>query len=212
MTITDADKDQFQSQIGDFHAQHHDDQCYPAALKNIIDRLAERTGRSGMSLSLSDVDQICGYEPGLGCEEELIPGRLTQALSEFGYEAVEETAPTMNWDQLNEIITDDNTSLPIVELDGEYFEKVMSYHGQPSKDGYRPHVVIPMKVNSDDVLFYDPYENHFENRPGIDQAPYQWGQTEFFELWSGESEERWTLWLARRGHKITDTYSEGGEE
>lgn len=208
MTITQTEEENFQSEIGNFHAQHFEDQCYPAAVKNIVDRLADRKDKNGMSMSLSEVNEVCGYKRGLQCEEDLIPERLTNELTDYGYETVVKQAPDMNLDKLDNIIEDDSTSLPIVELDPAYFdevaERVDGYHPQPAVERELAHVVIPYKVNSEEILYYDPYETYHEKQPGVDDAPYRWPLMNFVELWSGDYEERWTLWLARRGYELTD--------
>lgn len=208
MTISSTDVDTFQSEISEFHAQHFADQCYPAAIKNVVDRLAERKGLDDMSMSLSDINEICGYKRGFQCEEDLIPPRLTHEVSDFGFETVIQTAPEMDLNQLDTVIRDEDTSLPIVELDPEYFEYleeiVDGYHVQPSPESELAHVVIPFKVNSNEILYYDPYENFHEKKPGVDDSPYKIPLVKFYELWSGEYEERWTLWLERRGYDITD--------
>lgn len=208
MTISRPEEDAFQAEITDFHAQHFEDQCYPAAVKNIVDRLAERKDLTGMSMSLSDVNDICGYKRGLQCEEDLIPPRLTNAVSPYGYEAVLEQAPEMDLDELRSVIDDEDTSLPIVELDPEYFERVNEvvdgYDAQPDPRGELSHTVIPFKVNSEEVLYYDPYETYHEKKPGVEDAPYRWPLMDFYDLWSGDYEERWTLWLGRRGMELSD--------
>jgi len=208
VTITQSEEETFQAEIGNFHAQHFEDQCYPAAVKNIVDRLADRKDKKGMSLSLSEVNEVCGYKRGLQCEEDLIPERLTNELTEYGYETVVETAPEMDLNKLDSIIEDESTSLPIVELDPQYFdevaERVDGYHTQPAVERELAHVVIPYKVNSEEILYYDPYETYHEKQPGVDDAPYRWPLMNFVELWSGDYEERWTLWLARRGYELTD--------
>lgn len=208
MTITQLDEDSFQAEISDFHAQHFEDQCYPAAVKNIVDRLADRKDLHGMSMSLSEVNDICGYKRGLQCEEDLIPPRLTDAVTDFGYEAVVKTAPQMDLEELKSVIQDDGTSLPIVELDPSYFERVSQvvdgYNAQPSPERELAHVVIPYQVNSEEVLYYDPYETYHEKKPGVEDAPYRWPLMDFYELWSEDYEERWTLWLGRRGYELTD--------
>jgi hypothetical protein len=208
VTITDADKEMFQATVSDFHPQYFEDQCYPAALKNVIDELADRKGKEEMKCSLSDVNTICGYKQGLRCEEEFIQSRLTDEMTQHGYEAVEEQAPEMDLSALDTIISDNNTSLPIVELDGNYFNHVRNYDCQPSEDGTGPHVVVPFKVTSDEILYYDPFEKYFEKKSAYDAVPERLDMTDFFELWSGESEERWTLWLARRGHELTDQFTD----
>ena len=215
MTISPSLEEDFQSEISNFHAQHFEDQCYPAAVKNIVDRLSERKEVPEMSMSLSDVNDVCGYKRGLGCEEDLIKDRLTSETTDYGFEAVEKTAPEMDYEELKSVINDSDTSLPLVELDPAYFSElpnvVDSYDAQPSPDESLSHVVIPYKVNTEKVLYYDPYETYHEKQPGVDDAPYKWPKTDFYELWSGDHEERWTLWLGRRGYELTDIIDEAGE-
>lgn len=208
MTITSSEEKTFQAEISGFHAQHFEDQCYPAAVKNIVDRLAERIDLPDMSMNLSHVNDICGYQRGMQCEEDLIPPRLTNAVSPYGYEAVVKKAPEMDLERLISVIDAEDTSLPIVELDPEYFElvsdEVDGYHSQPSPERELSHVVIPFKVNSEEVLYYDPYEKYHEKKPGVEDSPYRWPLAGFYELWSGDYEERWTLWLGRRGVELSD--------
>jgi hypothetical protein len=215
VTITQSEEDSFQAEISDFHAQHFEDQCYPAAVKNIVDRLATRKNKEGMSVSLSEVNDICGYKRGLQCEEDMIPPRLTNAVTDYGYEAVVKTAPEMDLEQLEIIIQDDDTSLPIVELDPEYFRRVSEvvdgYEAQPDPGNELAHVVIPFKINSEEVLYYDPYETYHEKKPGVDDAPYRWPLMDFYELWSEDYEERWTLYLRRRGYQLTDIGATPGD-
>jgi hypothetical protein len=143
-----------------------------------------------MSMSLSNINDLCNYREGMYTEEEIIPDALSHELGDHGYQAVEESAPEMDFDALQQIINDESASLPIIELDPEYFDEVENYRVQGRREA--SHTVIVFKINSDSVLYYDPYEKFFEKSSGIDQAPYEWSKTGFYELWSGEYEERWT--------------------
>ena len=58
------------------------------------------------------------------------------------------------------------------------------------------------------MLYYDPYEKFFEKSSGIDKAPYEQLKTDFYELWSGDYEERWTFWLERREQSLLDEFRE----
>lgn len=204
MTITDADMDAYQSTVSDFVPQIEPDGCYPTAIKNILDRLADRKGLDDMSMSLSDINDLCNYREGMYTEEEIIPDALSHELGDHGYQAVEESAPEMDFDSLQQIIDDESASLPIVELDPTYFDEVENYRVQGRREA--SHTVIVFKVNSDSVLYYDPYEKFFEKSSGIDQAPYEWPKTGFYELWSGEYEERWTFWIERREQSLLEEF------
>jgi hypothetical protein len=195
MTITDSDIEKYQSTVGDFVPQHTPDGCYPTAIKNIINELAERKGMNGMAMSLSDINDICNYEEGMYTQEEIVPEALSRELSEFGYEATKATAPEMDYAELQEIIDNEDTSLPIVELDPRYFEQVEDYKVQGRQEA--SHVVIVFKVNDDRVLYYDPYEKFFEKSSRVSESPREWDKTGFYELWSGRHSERWTFWVGQ---------------
>ena len=49
MTITDADIEAYQSTVSEFMPQIEPDACYPTAIKNVLDRLADRKGLEEMS-------------------------------------------------------------------------------------------------------------------------------------------------------------------
>jgi hypothetical protein len=196
VTITESDQETYQSTVTEFQPQITEDACLPTAIKNILDELGERRDISGLSMSQSDVNDLCEYREGFYSHEEIIPEQLTHEVSEYGYEAVEATAPEMDFDRLQSIIDRDDASLPIIELDPEYFLDVDGYRVQEAEN-MPSHTVIVFQINDEQVLYYDPFESFFERSSGIKEAPCTWPKTEFFELWSGRFEERWTLWLDR---------------
>lgn len=204
MTITETDEETYQATVSEFQPQITADGCYPTAIKNILDELAEREGHDEMSLSLSDVNDLCNYREGLYTEEEIIPEALTREVSEYGYQAVEASGAEMDYERLQQIIDDENSSLPIVELDPSYFDEVENYRVQGEPES--THTVIVFKVNDNKVLYYDPYENFFERSSRIDEAPYTWDKTSFYELWSGDREERWTFWLEKKDQSLLSQF------
>ena len=204
MTITESDKETYQSTVSEFQPQITADGCYPTAIKNVLDELAERTGHGGMSMSLSDVNSLCNYREGLYTEEQIIPDALTREVSDYGYRAVEASGSDMDYERLQQIIDNESISLPIVELDPSYFEQVENYRVQGEAEA--THTVIVFKINDDKVLYYDPYENFFERSSRIDEAPYTWPKTGFYELWSGDREERWTFWLEPKDQSLLSQF------
>jgi hypothetical protein len=196
VTITESDEETYQATVSDFQPQITADACLPTAIKNILDDVAERENIDGISMSQSDVNDLCGYREGFFSREEIIPEQLTHEVSEYGFEAREATAPKMDLERLKAIIENDDASLPIVELDPDYFKNVEGYRVQEAEQ-MPSHTVIVFHVNDDEVLYYDPYENFFENSSRINESPYTWPKTGFYELWSGRYEERWTLWIDR---------------
>lgn len=204
MTISEDEEESYQATVSDFVPQIQPDACYPTAIKNILDELAERKDLLGMAMSLSDIDDLCNYREGLYAQEDIIPEALTRELSEYGYQAVESQAPFMDWNELERIIDADTTSLPIVELDPAYFEQVEDYTVQGLVES--SHTVIVFKVNDESVLYYDPYEKFFERSSRIDEAPYTWDRTGFYELWSGDYDTRWTFWIERAEQSLLEEF------
>jgi hypothetical protein len=204
MTITETDIQTYQSSVSDFLPQINADGCYPSAIKNILDELANRNDIPEMKLSRSDINDLCNYREGMYTQEEIIPGALSHEIADFGYQAAEASAPKMDYSELDEILSDEDSSLPIVELDPTYFEQVENYRTQGRQEA--SHTVIVFKINSEKVLYYDPYEKFFEKSSGVDKAPYEQSKTDFYELWSGDYEERWTFWLERREQSLLDEF------
>lgn len=195
MTITEADRETFQSKVDDFQPQIHPDQCLPTALKNILDEMAER--HSGKQpLSLSDLDDICEYERGFASVTQNIHARLNPEIEDSGVEV--KTARGLNVDDLDAIIEDQSRSLPIVELHEDYFESIEDYDPRGGSNGYQWfHVVIPFSVNDEDILFYDPYSEILLRSSRIDTPPTERSQKQFYEWWTAAS-GRWTLWVEQK--------------
>jgi hypothetical protein len=209
VTISETDKNTYQSRVSDFTPQITADACLPTAIKNVLDDLADRQDVDEMKMSQSDMNDLCGYREGMHSREEIIVEQLTHEISDYGYEAIEQSGPEMDYGVLQKIIDNDQASLPIVELDPDYFYEVKKYDTYNSEDD-PSHTVIVFKVNDDEVLYYDPYENFFERSSRVSQTPYTWSKTRFYELWSGRFEERWTLWIDRSSQPTIQSFDGGG--
>lgn len=203
MTITESDVSAFQAEITDFHAQHEEDACYPTAIKNVVDALEEHTGRESANLSLSDIKDICGYKKGFGCREELVQARLNAEIRRNRLEAQEETG--FDYYDLEEILANDSASMPIVELDPEYWDRVEGYNPQADSELIRySHTVVVFKLNDEEVLFHDPFETFFKRSTRSDEAPYRMSRTEFYELWQGDYDPGWTFWIEESEQQTFD--------
>ena len=199
MTITEADRETFQSKVDDFQPQVHPDQCLPTALKNVLDEMAERHGGK-QPLSLSDLDDLCEYERGLASVARNIHARLNPEIEDMGVEV--KTARGVNIEDLDAIINDDSRSLPVVELHQNYFDSIENYDPRSGSNGYQWfHVVIPFAVNDETILFYDPFCQILLRSSRIDTPPTERPQRQFFEWWTTSS-GRWTLWIERKDQQI----------
>lgn len=199
MTITDADRETFQSTVKDFRPQITEDMCLPTALKNVLDEFAGRHGSDG-PLSLSDLNEICDYREGSASTAQGVPAKLDPEIEEYGIETRISIGTSFN--DLQAIIDDNDRSLPIIELDSAYFDSVNGYDPRGGIDGYQwDHVIVPFKVNDETVLFYDPFEEIFQRSTRIDSVPSERSKTQFYEWWTAAS-SRWTMWLQRRDQQV----------
>lgn len=194
MTISQSDYDRYQSKVSQFDRQNNEDTCLLIGLKNILDELNNRVEDSELEFERDDLEDICDYYPGFGCSAEFLPQQLEAELTRHNVEKESER----ELDDLDQIISSESKSYPLVELDQQYFEEVDSYQVQSGTHGRKlPHIVIPFKINSDRVLFFDPYEDFYEIGGENGAPPKELTKTKFFELWSGRAEKRWTLWIER---------------
>lgn len=199
MTITEADRETFQTTVEDFRPQITEDMCLPTALKNILDEFAERHD-SESPLSQSDINDICDYREGAASTARGVPEKLDPEIEDYGIET--RISMGTSFDDLQAIIEDNERSLPIVELDEAYFDSVDGYDPRSGIDGYQwSHVVIPFTVNDETVLFYDPFEEIFQRSTRVDSPPTERSKTQFYEWWTNAS-SRWTMWLQRSDQQV----------
>lgn len=203
MTITESDESAFQTTISSFHAQHEEDACYPTSIKNALDQFEEDSGRESANLSLSDIKDICDYRKGFGCREELVQARMNAELRRSHLQVQEESG--FGWDDLERILENDSASMPIVELDPEYWDRVEGYNPQAdSPRVHYAHTVLVYKVNDEEVLYYDPFETFFKRSSRVDEVPYRMSRTEFYELWQGDYDPGWTFWIEESEQQTFD--------
>lgn len=199
MTISESDRETFQATVEDFQPQITADMCLPTALKNVLDEFAGRHG-SDSPLSLSDINDICDYRAGGASTAQGLPAKLDPEIEEDGIET--RISIGTSFEDLQAIIDDNDRSLPIVELDSAYFDSVDGYNPRGGRDGYQwDHVLIPFAVNTETVLFYDPFEQIFQRSPSVEAPPTERSKTQFYEWWTAAS-SRWTMWLQRRDQQV----------
>lgn len=198
MTIETADWNRYHEATEDFHYQAEPDSCFPTALKNIFDELADRIGEPSIRHNISDIADALDYENNRASATDRLSSRLDPLLEDGRYEVNAMTG--MGYEQLNTIIDDDQRSLPICELHMQYFEDIGQYTErytpEPGLDGYGrwPHVVIPFKFNDETVLFFDPYIQFFHDLDDIDESGALNVPLRAFNEWWTRPEKRWTLW------------------
>lgn len=86
MTITSEDTERFQSAVADFHTQPEPDSCFPTALKNIFDDLAERKGRPSLKHSISEIADALDYIERRASASDRLASRIDPLLEDGRYE------------------------------------------------------------------------------------------------------------------------------
>lgn len=200
VTITDNDLDQFQTTVSDFHTQPEPDSCLPTAVKNILDDLADRKDEPELRYNISGIADELDYVKNRASASDQIANRLDPLLRDAGYEV--NMMIGSDFEQLQQIIESDHRSFPVCELHKSYFEDIekdddVGYTPEPGMDGYGnwPHVVIPFKVNDDEVLYFDPFIQFFHNLDTIDESGAMKRPIRAFNEWWSRPEKRWTLWV-----------------
>lgn len=199
MTITNEDRQQYQSTVTDFHTQPEPDSCFPTALKNIFHDLADRKDEPSLRYSVSDLGDALNYVENRASASDRLASRLDPLLEDAGYEVNHMTG--VGYDQLQTIIESDDRSLPLCEFHEQYFEDVGQhtdeYTPEPGLDGYGrwKHIIVPFKINTDTVLYFDPYIQFFHNLDDLDESGAMNVPINSFNEWWSRPEKRWTLWI-----------------
>lgn len=194
MTITQEDQRIYDSKVSTFTRQSEENTCLPVTIVNVIDELADAKNKPEMKVDFEDILDVVDYDPFLGSTTDFIPERLSPYLQPHQF-TVQETRG-LNLDDLEQIISNDSASYPIVEFDSRYQGWVDGYDVEAGMEGRaQPHTVIPFAFNSESVLIFDPYESFYTSTPTEPTPPHEIPQPLFIEWWSGESVPRWTMWI-----------------
>lgn len=214
MTITNDDREHFQATVSDFHAQPEPDSCLPTAIKNVLHSLADKNGDPSLKYSISEIGEALNYTKHRASASDQIASRLDPLLEDAGYEV--NVMIGSDFGQLQKIIDSEKRSLPICELHESYFEAVESnnsgYNPEPGRDGYGnwQHVVIPFKVNDENVLYFDPFLQFFHNLDDLDESGAMVQPITAFNEWWSRPEKRWTLWIEPVKQQTLSASFDGG--
>ena len=199
MTITNEDRERYQTTVTDFHTQHEPDSCFPTALKNILNEIADRKDEPDLRHSLSDLGDALDYVENRASASDRLAARIDPLIEDAGYEVNHMTG--VGYDQLQSIIESDNRSLPVCEFHEQYFEDIGQhtdeYTPEPGLDGFGrwKHVIVPFKINTDTVLYFDPYIQFFHDIDTLDESGAMNVPINSFNEWWSRPEKRWALWV-----------------
>lgn len=197
MTIESTDIRHYESTTEGFKYQPDLQDCLPVAVKNILDEIAERHDKQQIKCSESDIKSMSEYDSDFGTTGRLLIPGLSAELEEYGYTVKDQTNTSIP--ELESILEKRTSSYPVVSLSPDYFDSIPDWDPRGSRRGKNnPHSVIPFKVNSEEVLFFDPYGG-IQLRSGLVTEPKKrLEQREFFGYWNTENSfPRWTLWIER---------------
>lgn len=199
MTITDNDREQYQSIASNFHIQHEPDSCFPTAIKNVLDELAVRKDNQDFSSSISEISDALEYKKGLASRSDRLSRRIDPLIEETNWEVCYMSG--MDYKQLETVISSDDYSFPICELHEQYFEDIGQhtdqYVAEKGIDGWGrwKHTVIPFDLNESRIVYYDTYAAFFNNTEKVDNAGIIEVPIEVFNEWWARPVKRWAMWF-----------------
>lgn len=195
VTIEKVDVNRFKSTSDAyFKPQPTPDYCLPIGIRNILEELADRHDAPNLAIPRREIEDITNYTPGFASSSEQVPAVLGAELEDIGYTVKQQQNTQLA--ELDEIIQRGTASYPLVELDPKYFDYIENWSPQSSRRGYSfPHVIVPFKINSDDLLYYDPFDQMMVQSGRVDESKVKISKNNFFDLWNEGPNPRWTMWV-----------------
>jgi hypothetical protein len=152
---------------------------------------------------------LCGHRSRFGGNFSQLKARLNGRLEDTSFEAY--TATQQDLEDLDEILNTETASLPLVELDPEYFETVEEYTVQSGQFGAdETPILIPIQVEDDIVIYWDPLADYY-NSNSDDPVEMTLSETTFLRLWSRAQRARWTLWIDGQEQKKMADFTEADQ-
>lgn len=141
-----------------------------------------------------DIPQLCGYRSEYGGNFSELENRIGNKLVDTAYSPHSDYTVTL--EELSEMISEGNYSLPVVELHADYFDKA-EYMVQPGQfmENETP-FIVPVGVEEGQVLYWDPLADFYFGGEE-DTRERTLSDTTFLNLWSDASKMNWTFWIAR---------------
>lgn len=197
MTIRSADLTRYEERTDGFKYQPDLQDCLPVAVKNILDDLSQRHEKPQIKFSESDIKDMSDYDPDFGSTGRYLVANLSTELENYGYTVKDQVNASPQ--RLEKIIQSDKASQPVVSVCPKYFDQFENWDPRGSRRGKnRPHSLIVFKINSDEVLFFDPYGKIQLRSGSVTEEKKRWERREFFDCWNTETSfPRWVLWIDR---------------
>lgn len=207
MTLHQEDFDHYEETTSSFKYQPGIQDCLPVCVKNILDELAERHDQPQIRHSESEIKRMSDYDADFGSTGRLLVSNLSSELQDYGYTVKDQT--NMEFAELNDVIQTPTASYPTVSVSPDYFDLFKDWDPRGSRRGKnRPHMLIPFKLNSEEILFFDPY-GRMQLRSGAVRKPKRrLERGGFFDVWDTERTfPRYALWIAKLEQSTLEAYS-----
>lgn len=208
MTITEEDISDYESTTADFKHQPGLQDCLPVAVKNALAELADRHEKPQIEFSESEIKEMSDFDPEMGTSGRTLIPALSGELEDYGYTVKDQTNCSLQ--DLEERISSTSSSLPVVSVKPEYFDEIKEWDPRGGRRGKnRTHTLVIFKINSEKVLFFDPY-GQMQLRSGRKNEPKrELSQRKFLDLWNTKkSWPRWTLWIDRLQETTLDYFQQ----
>lgn len=140
-----------------------------------------------------ELKNLCGHRSRFGGNFSQLEARLNGRLEETSFEATAKTQ--MDLDDLDNILSTQTASLPLVEVHPEYFTQVDAYDVQAGQFGANETpILLPIQVEEDFIIYWDPIADYYEKDKNC-PVEMALSETTFLRLWSRAERARWTLWI-----------------
>lgn len=165
-------------------------------LLNVLAAYREQESRFDLDPEEETVRRAWGFRSEFDGNFSQLETRLNNKLSGTPYKAYAETG--MSVEELERILENRTSSLPMVELHHDYYEGVEDdYFVQPGQyEKFETPILIPIMVEDDLIIYWDPYFDYFKGNTDT-STEMTISRNVFLELWSRADRTRWTLWIER---------------
>lgn len=175
------------------------------SVENILKSYYEKESRFLVDPEDEDLVRLCGYRSEFDGNFAQLEDRLNNKLADTAYTAHSNYELTI--DDLGEILDEEYYSLPLVELDPEYYKEA-DYVVQPGQYGANETpILIPISIDDGQVTYWDPFVDFYFGGPD-DTRERALSDTKFIKLWSDAGKTNWTFWIDRAPQQTLSGFSE----
>ena len=178
------------------------------AVRNMLAQYRKTETRFDLDPDEKQLKNMCGHRLEFGSNYSQLHSRFNSQLRDTPYEA--QVDSRLKTDDLEEILTTDTASLPIVEVHPDYYSTVEDeYSVQAGQFQERTNpILLPVGIEEDFIIYWDPFYDYFNDAQN-ESTEMTLRETLFFEYWSRTDRTRWSVWIDRGDQ---DTLSQFTEE